>query len=144
MSLLSSKPCILYVEDDIEDVELLTFILGELSFDCRLVHAYDGIQAMDLLEQLKENNSLPDLVLLDINLSKLNGKEVLVCIKADKKLARIPVVILSTSNAGTDMSFFRRLNIPYIIKPGDIKVYKSEISEVLASLLPLPARQKSR
>jgi CheY-like chemotaxis protein len=127
----SGKPQIIYIEDDIEDVELLQDVFEHIEFRCELIHFRDGVSALEFLEQSKDIRQLPDLILLDINLSKLNGKETFVCLKADKSFARIPVVVLSTSNLDTDKDYFKKYHVPYLIKPGDINRFKEEISIVL-------------
>jgi two-component system, chemotaxis family, response regulator Rcp1 len=127
----SGKPLIIYIEDDIEDVELLKDVFDHIEFKCELIHFWDGVSALEFLEQSKNTRQLPDLILLDINLSKLDGKETFVCLKADKSLTRIPVVILSTSNLDTDVDYFKKYQVPYLIKPGDINRFKEEVSFVL-------------
>jgi CheY-like chemotaxis protein len=131
----SGKPFILYIEDDIEDVELLMHVLQHLNCDIEIVHMSDGIKALEFLEQSKQYRLMPEMILLDINMSKLNGKETFVCLQADKTFARIPVVVLSTSNLPEDINYFKKFSIPYIIKPGEINRFKEELSVVLEKLL---------
>jgi two-component system, chemotaxis family, response regulator Rcp1 len=85
---------ILLVEDNRGDIRLI-----QEALKCEVVVTRDGMDAMSYLHQEGEytNVSLPDLVLLDLNLPKKDGREVLAEIKADPKLKHLPVVVLTTS-----------------------------------------------
>jgi CheY-like chemotaxis protein len=128
---------ILYIEDDTEDVELLNYILDKTGFSIELLQMRNGADALDFLESAKLSNRLPELILLDINLPKLDGKETFVCLKSDKRLARIPVAVLSTSNYDGDMSYFKKYQVPYILKPGNIASFGEDIAGLLKTLLVL-------
>jgi CheY-like chemotaxis protein len=102
-------PVILLVEDDSGDIELTRRALehGRLSNDLRVV--YDGEQALDYLLQRgpfanPENAPRPDLILLDLNLPRVTGKEVLAEMRKDISLARIPTVALTTSRQPEDIN----------------------------------------
>ncbi len=130
------KPYVLYIEDDIEDVELLNFTLENSGAGFTVLHVNNGEEALRLLNDYKPFKPLPSLILLDINMSRLDGKETLVCLKADKDIAKIPVVVLTTSNDTKDISFFSRYDIPYIVKPGDVKQFREKLFATLEMLLP--------
>jgi CheY-like chemotaxis protein len=66
---------------------------------------------------MKETGSLPALIVLDINMPKMDGRETFLSIKNDEQLAHIPVVILSTSSSILDRIFFQKKNVEYITKP---------------------------
>lgn len=125
----------MYIEDDIEDVELLDHVFQELGIDIGLIHLPDGEKALDYLEHAKSLNRLPELILLDINMSKLNGKETFVCLQADKMFARIPKMVLSTSNLESDLNYFKKYMVPYINKPGDVNRFRDELAVKLQDLL---------
>ncbi|MEN6321417.1 MAG: response regulator [Syntrophaceae bacterium] len=111
---------ILLVEDDPGDVELIMEGLKESKIAINLEVIEDGAKALQYLhkEEPYQNISLPDLILLDLNLPKMDGREVLKKIKEDPFLRRIPVVILTTSDAETDIvkSYTLGANC-YITKP---------------------------
>ena len=90
---------ILLVEDNRGDIRLIQEALKSTTAKCEVVVTRDGMDAMSYLHQEGEytNVSLPDLVLLDLNLPKKDGREVLAEIKADPKLKHLPVVVLTTS-----------------------------------------------
>lgn len=124
---------ILLVEDNPGDVELTTLAFEESQLQVHLNVVEDGVAALDFLHRhsvyAKAPN--PDLVLLDLNLPRKSGHEVLAEIKADKNLRRIPVVILTTSLAEEDI--LRAYNLYancYIKKP----VGFSQFMEVIKSI----------
>lgn len=135
--MLSGKVSVLYIEDDIEDVELLKHVLRNFESAIEIIHFSNGEAALVYLEKAKEFNNFPDVIFLDINMSRMNGKETLVCIKADKRMARLPAVILSTSTSDADKDYFGKLNIPYISKQGDIDSFERSVLSVLQPLLQL-------
>jgi CheY-like chemotaxis protein len=111
---------ILLVEDNPGDVRLTLEALKEAKVHNRLSNVGDGVQAMAYLRQEGRfaQAPRPDLVLLDLNLPKMDGREVLFEIKRDPKLRRIPVVVLTTSKSEQDIlqSYDLHANC-YIIKP---------------------------
>jgi CheY-like chemotaxis protein len=96
---------ILLVEDDPADVRLTREAFAECSVHNTLTVVEDGVQAMQYLrgEAPYEDAPAPDIVLLDLNLPRKSGLEVLAEIKADRRLRRIPVVVLTTSGAEEDV-----------------------------------------
>jgi chemotaxis family two-component system response regulator Rcp1 len=111
---------ILLVEDSPADI-LLTREAFQESRIVNTIHvAEDGIQAMDFLFKRGEyaSASRPDLILLDLNLPRKNGREVLAEIKADPELKKIPIVVLTTSSAEEDVLRAYDLNANcYVVKP---------------------------
>lgn len=124
---------ILLVEDNPGDVRLTQEAFREANFPTEVNAVADGIEALDYLYQREGfgNSTRPDLVLLDINLPRISGHEVLQAVKADEKLRDIPVVMLSSSTADRDVerSFDLDAN-GYIPKPFDIDGFKRVVSEV--------------
>ena len=142
-----SRPIeILLVEDNAGDVRLIKEALEENKFLNNLHLARDGVEAMELLHKEGKyvNAVRPDLILLDLNLPKKDGREVLAEVKVDEDLKRIPVVIMTISKAEEDILKTYNLHANcYITKPIDldqfIKVVKSVESFWLA-IVELPPR----
>ena len=116
------KPRILLVEDNPGDIRLTQEALKESQMEIHLDVVSDGEQALDFL--MKRNKHvdaiLPHIILLDLNLPKKNGIEVLKEVKADEKLKRIPIIVLTTSDADHDISKAYSLHANcYILKPVD-------------------------
>ena len=140
-----SKPIeILLIEDNAGDARLAREALRDAKVANKLNWVADGVEGLAYLrrEGKHENAPRPDLILLDLNLPRKDGREVLSEIKADDKLKRIPVVILTTSQAEEDILKAYHLNANcYISKPVDldqfIKVVKC-IEDFWLTIVKLP------
>ena len=113
---------ILLVEDNSGDVQLTKLALEESKMSVNLHVVEDGVEALAFLRKEGKYASTkhPDIILLDLNLPKKDGREVLAEIKADPNLKRIPVIVLTASQAETDILNAYNLNANcYIIKPVD-------------------------
>ena len=137
---------ILLIEDNPGDVRLTKEVLMEGKVRNNLQVVGDGVEAMAFLR--RENNYAeaprPDLILLDLNLPKKDGREVLQEIKADHQLRRIPVVVLTTSAADEDIlrSYDLSANC-YITKPVDLYQFITVIRSIEAfwlTIVSLPKR----
>jgi len=134
---------ILLVEDNPGDVELIKEAL-EINKVCNELRvAGDGVEAIDILHRAGDRGGdRPDLILLDLNLPRKDGREVLAEIKADDRLKHIPVVVLTTSGEAEDIVKAYDLNANcYITKPVDleqfVKVVRS-IDEFWFGIVKLP------
>jgi CheY-like chemotaxis protein len=124
---------ILLVEDNPADVRLTEEALSEGNIFNRLEVAGDGEEALAILRKTgdHENATRPDLILLDLNLPKKDGRECLAEIKADPELIRIPVVVLTTSRAESDIQRSYELHANcYITKPVDFDRFTSVVRAV--------------
>ena len=124
---------ILLVEDNPGDVRLTQEALKEGKVLNRMSVARDGVEAMAFLHREGEyaQAERPDLILLDLNLPRMDGREVLAEIKADKALRRIPVVILTTSKAEEDVLRTYDLHANcYITKPVDLDQFISVVDAI--------------
>jgi CheY-like chemotaxis protein len=114
---------LLLVEDNPGDVRLTREALKSGEVAVNLSVARDGVEALDFLRQRGQFSSapVPDLILLDLNLPRKNGREVLSEIKSDPELRRIPVLVMTTSRADQDINRAYSLNANcYITKPMDL------------------------
>ena len=124
---------ILLIEDNPGDVRLTQEAFKEGKVSTNLDIAMDGVEAIKFLrkEDSYANVATPDLILLDLNLPKRDGREVLKEIKADEKLKRIPIVILTTSNAEQDIIKSYNLHVNcYINKPVDYDKFFDIIQKI--------------
>ncbi len=124
----SSKP-ILLVEDDDVDVMTVKRALKDLNIKNRLVNTANGEEA---LEYLKNNdNKKPCIILLDLNMPKMNGIEFLQVVKTDDTLKKIPVIVLTTSSQQQDIVESFRLSVAgYIVKSVDYAEYTEAINTI--------------
>ena len=129
-----SKPIeILLVEDNRGDVRLTREALRENTLNNNLYVTIDGVDALAFLrrEGVYADAPHPDLILLDLNLPRKDGREVLAEIKSDPRLLRIPVVILTTSDSEQDIiaSYDLHANC-YITKPVDLEQFLSVVRSI--------------
>jgi len=137
---------ILIVEDNPGDARLIQEVLNDSKISNNIHLVRDGVETMDFLQKkgIYLNAQTPDLIILDLNLPKMDGREVLAKIKNDELLKRIPVVIMTISQAEEDIlkSYNLHANC-FITKPIDldqfIKVIKS-IEEFWFSIVKLPPK----
>jgi len=115
---------ILLVEDNPADAILLQKIFQNSEVECSIRVAEDGEIAMSML-QGSDADAKPDIILLDINMPKKNGKQVLKEIKEDDGLKHIPVIMLTSSNAPDDvMDCYGLSASSYVIKPANVEDHK--------------------
>lgn len=124
---------ILLIEDNPGDIRLTQEAFKEGNTKVNLEVVTDGVEALKYLR--KENNYFdkqsPDLILLDLNLPKKDGREILEEIKSDQSLRKIPIVVLTTSNAGKDISNSYDLHANcYIKKPHDFDKFFDIIHKI--------------
>lgn len=139
---------ILLVEDNPADADLTREGLLDGRLIHTLHHVIDGVQALQFLRREGEfaGMPVPDLVLLDLNLPRMDGREVLATMKQDPQLKRIPVVILTSSEAESDIvkSYELHANC-YMCKPVDLTRFLEtvrKIEEFWLTIVRLPPRMK--
>lgn len=121
---------ILLVEDNSMDANLLIRLFEEHRPDCHFHWVVDGAKAMDFLLNVAESPR-PDVLLLDLNLPKKDGREVLREMKADTALRSIPVIIVTSSNNPQDMRETMELGArAFITKPTDLTGYESLVARL--------------
>ena len=135
-SRLPAKPAhILLVDDDPGDVRLTLEALHESTLHLMIDVARDGVETMAFLYRQGEHAAAPrpDLILLDLHMPRKDGREVLAEMKADPELKRIPVVLLTTSEADQDvlMSYNLGANC-YIVKPVDFAQFAKVVQSIEA------------
>ncbi|WBB79075.1 response regulator [Micromonospora sp. WMMD882] len=137
---------VLLVEDDPGDVLMTQEAFEEHKLRNRLTVVSDGTEALAYLrhEGQYADSVTPDLILLDLNLPRRDGREVLEEIKKDERLCRIPVVVLTTSQADEDILRSYQLHAnAYVTKPVDFERFISvvrQIDEFFVSVVKLPPR----
>jgi len=126
-----NSPTILLVEDNESDIFLTTEILTEAGIEYGINVVLDGEQAMDFI--LKRNKFIgaqtPELIVLDINLPKIDGKEILRFIKSKKQFSTIPVVMYTSSNSAADKTFCADLKADlYIVKADSVEAINNTVN----------------
>jgi two-component system response regulator len=124
---------ILLVEDDLDDAGLTIDALRKGDVPCRISLVRDGEEALEFIFQEGKFRRAPrpDLILLDLHLPKIGGREILAKVKSDENLQRIPVVVLTTSRTHREILQSENLHVEsYLTKPFDL----SEFNAVVKSL----------
>ena len=137
---------VLLIEDNLADQRLAQEAFRSLQTPCELEVSPDGSQAVKrLATALEEGGDLPDLILLDLNLPRLNGREVLRWVKAEERLKHIPVLMLSSSTLPEDIQACYDLHANcYLFKPMDVDSFFALIRNVEALWFPQVARLRER
>jgi|ERR1700733_8113005 CheY-like chemotaxis protein len=126
---------VLLIEDSLGDVRLMQETLRKSHPSVQLHVAKDGIDAMAFLRRgaSRAHAPRPDLILLDLNLPKMDGRDVLANIKADERLSSIPVVVLTTSDAPEDIEESYRLQANcYLTKPPQLDALEKLVKNINA------------
>lgn len=113
----TTKPLFLYAEDDPDDAALLHDALASVNSDVVLLEAQNGMEVIAHLQTLTAQKESPSLIVLDINMPKLNGKETLEYIRSHKEYDAIPIVMLTTSSDTKEEAFCKKLGARWITKP---------------------------
>lgn len=141
---MSQSIDILLVEDDFGDVKLTEEALKECKLKVNLKHVENGQAALDYLGKKGEyaDAITPDLILLDLNMPVMDGREFLTRLRADDDFKKVPVVVLTTSEADSDITETYGLGANcYVTKPVDFIQFQKvvhEISEFWFSVVKLP------
>ncbi len=121
---------VLLIEDDTIEIMKLNRTISSLKLNHNIIEANNGEEALKILEQ---KEMLPDIILLDLNMPKINGIEFLSILKKDNLLKHIPTIVLTTSNNQKDLLECYKIGIAgYVLKPLRYEEYVSKI-EILLS-----------
>lgn len=120
---------ILLVEDNRGDAQLALMAFREARVENHLTVAATGEEAMDLLRD--RTRQLPDIILLDLNLPRMSGREVLTAIKQDPRLMHLPVIVMSASENEQDISGSYQLHATaYVVKPLTLEKFRDVVSTI--------------
>ncbi len=135
MDATAQRHCILYVEDDEDDRLLAKEAIEESTPNVDLRFVENGVQALAYIRGTEPYDQpgaapRPDIILLDLNMPVVNGREVLRVLKTDIQLARIPIIVLTTSSSPVDINTAYDLGVnAYVVKPSRfddlVKVFKT-------------------
>ncbi|HZH67383.1 MAG TPA: response regulator [Flavisolibacter sp.] len=125
------KKQVLWADDDMDDLMLMRHVLKDIGEEFDIKEVHNGREALDYLEVVKQERALPCLIILDMNMPVLNGKETLSLIKKDHSLKDIPVVFFTTSNSELDKMYCRRFGVEMITKPPRYNNLKEAVKKLL-------------
>lgn len=120
---------ILCIDDDDDDRELINGVIKEVDSSYDVLTASSGEEALRLLEKVEK---LPNLILLDINMPGMGGKETLRKIKESNKLSSVPVVVFTTSTNPSDVAFFSNFGVSVHTKPDRFQTMIKTVGKFLS------------
>ena len=122
---------ILWADDDMDDLMLMRQVLQELGDNYNIKEVHNGREALDYLHQGKTVRNLPCLIILDMNMPVMDGKEILSRIKKDEERREIPVVFFTTSNSQMDKLYCKHQGVEMITKPPQYANLKDAVQKLL-------------
>ena len=125
-------PVILCVDDDDDDLFFIKEIIESERHSLTIREARNGLDALHYLQAGLAGGQLPCLIIMDMNMPRMDGTQTITKIKEDEHLARIPIVVFTTSSNRAHQLFFESQGIRFITKPFDYKVFTKEIVNLLA------------
>ncbi|MBC7828807.1 MAG: response regulator [Chitinophagaceae bacterium] len=126
------KKFVLCVDDDIDDRLVICEAIRDIDPSLLVVEAKNGVEANQFLQQAKTTGNFPCLVILDINMPLMDGKETLKHIKNDETLKTLPVVFFTTSSNPRDQSFSTEYGVEFVTKPSNYQSIVTTIKEILS------------
>lgn len=117
---MSAKNIVLYADDDIDDIQLVHEAFFNHAKNVELVTVEDGFEALAYLKKLSINDPAPCLIILDINMPRMDGKEALMKIREMKRFNEVPAILFTTSSQKTDKDFAAKYKAGFITKPIDV------------------------
>lgn len=115
----TQKNIVLYADDDPDDLELVQEAFKKYSTNVDVLTATDGSQALSYLLSINDGEPTPCLIILDINMPMVSGKDVLVRLRQEQRFEATPVVLFTTSSMSLDAQFAKHYNAGFITKPLD-------------------------
>lgn len=124
-----SKNTILWADDDYDDLQMMREILSKKSTDFEIVEVHNGKEVLEYLKQ--DPTDRPCLIILDINMPVLDGKETLSILKSAEEYKDIPTVIFTTSESELDKLYCKKLNTEMVTKPPTFSTLNAALEKLL-------------
>jgi CheY-like chemotaxis protein len=130
--IMAFVPIILCVDDDDDDLFFIREIIESQGHSFEIKEAKNGVDALNYLEDGLKKSEMPCLIIMDMNMPRMDGKQTISKIKENEDLEKIPVVVFTTSSNVAHQKYFETQGIRFITKPFDYKVFTKEIINLLA------------
>lgn len=129
---MTERKTLLVVEDDADDRQLMLDAITQVNPFLNIVFAQNGLEAMDYLDQIKNDPSkMPCLIVLDLNMPYIDGKETFQRIRDNSSLSAIPVIIFTSSLNPADKALFEKSGVEFFSKPDHYSVMNEIVSHML-------------
>ncbi|MGZ3879689.1 MAG: response regulator [Flavisolibacter sp.] len=120
---------ILYVDDDADDLVLISEAFEKYTDHLSVLHAGNGVEGLKLLEKMHDEHSLPCLVIIDINMPIMDGKQMLRNLREKVDYRELPVIMFSTSNSARDHQFAEMYDAEFVSKPSKYGELKALVAQ---------------
>jgi DNA-binding response OmpR family regulator len=128
---MNKKIRIVLIEDDMDDVELLHEALESRNVPFLMKVIKDGSAAITFCEE--HTDFFPDIIVMDFNLPRVHGKDVIAKIRCNEKFAHVPILVLSTSSAIEDMAYANKAGADkYLVKPATIEAIQETVETIVS------------
>lgn len=128
---MNFESTILCVDDDDDDLFFIRDVIHSHSLSIKIAEARNGWEAIKFLDDAQAKNSFPCLIIMDMNMPRMDGKQTINKILENSTLAKIPIVVFTTSSNLVDKEYFENKGIHFITKPFDFQVFTNQIIKVL-------------
>lgn len=125
-------PAILCVDDDEDDLLFVKEAIRAQGNGYDIMEATNGADAIKLLKNCQAKDELPCLVIMDINMPGMDGRQAIIKIRETPDLDQVPVAVFTTSSQASDKAFFESMNVHFLTKPFDVKQFEKRIVEALS------------
>jgi CheY-like chemotaxis protein len=125
------KHKILWADDDYDDLQMIQEILSKKKGDFEIIEVHNGKEALEYLRRTQKKSEFPCLIILDINMPILDGKETLSILKSDEQYREIPVVVFSTSESELDKLYCQKFNTEMVTKPPTFSSLNTALDKLL-------------
>jgi CheY-like chemotaxis protein len=122
---------ILWADDDPDDLQMMRDIFAKNKKEFEIADVRNGKEAILFLEKMEEEKHFPCLIILDINMPVLDGKETLTLLKRDERFSKIPVVVFTTSASELDKLFCRKFGTEMVTKPPTFDNLEAAVLQLL-------------
>jgi CheY-like chemotaxis protein len=122
---------ILCVDDDEDDQLFLREVILSQDYSFELKEVKNGHEALNYLKECLAKEELPCLIIMDLNMPKMDGRQTIRKIREYKDLATIPLAVFTTSSRQADKKYFEDQGLFFITKPFDYDVFKSKVADIL-------------
>ncbi|SHF36957.1 response regulator [Flavisolibacter ginsengisoli] len=120
------------MDDDVDDLAFIREAIKNHSTPFTVVEAKNGEEGIAWLSHAKTIGVLPCLIIMDINMPKMDGRRAIQIIKEDKEISRIPLVVFTTSSSTLDKRYFELYQVEYITKPNQYQAFTNKVYEMLS------------
>jgi CheY-like chemotaxis protein len=128
---VSSKSIVLYADDDMDDLELVVDAFARFSQNVEVLTYTSAVQALAYLNNLPASSPSPCLIIFDINMPLLNGKDALMQLRLIDRFDDVPVILFSTSSLDHDRTFAKKYDAGFISKPIDLQQMEKITSQFI-------------